>query len=75
MVRCGRAAAVRYDTARLTKADGKGKWWEGLDPQELYTGRNIVAPTASPSKPGMSGTSEERWCVEREPTADEPGVH
>ena len=20
----------------LTKADGAGKWWEGLDPQELY---------------------------------------
>jgi alpha-L-fucosidase len=35
---------VRYDAARLTKADGKGKWWEGLDPQELYTGRNMVVP-------------------------------
>lgn len=21
---------------KLTKADGKGKWWEGLDPQNLY---------------------------------------
>jgi alpha-L-fucosidase len=28
----------------LTKADGKGKWWEGLDPQELYTGPNIKMP-------------------------------
>ena len=35
---------VRYDAYTLTKADGKGKWWEGLDPQELYTGRNIVMP-------------------------------
>lgn len=26
---------VPYD-GKLTKADGKGKWWEGLDPQELY---------------------------------------
>jgi len=26
---------VPYD-ARLTKADGKGKWWEGLDPADLY---------------------------------------
>ena len=26
---------VPYD-GRLTKADGKGKWWEGLDPQDLY---------------------------------------
>jgi alpha-L-fucosidase len=28
----------RYDAFRLTKADGKGTWWDGLDPQELYTG-------------------------------------
>ncbi|MEP3836179.1 MAG: alpha-L-fucosidase [Algibacter sp.] len=26
---------VPYD-ARLTKADGKDKWWEGLDPKDLY---------------------------------------
>ncbi len=26
---------VPYD-GKLTEADGKGKWWEGLDPQELY---------------------------------------
>ena len=25
----------KYD-GNLTKADGEGKWWEGLDPQELY---------------------------------------
>jgi alpha-L-fucosidase len=35
---------VRYDAYTLTKADGKGKWWEGFDPQELYTGRNLVMP-------------------------------
>ncbi|PZR32048.1 alpha-L-fucosidase [Caulobacter segnis] len=34
----------RYDAFRLTKADGKGQWWEGLDPQELYAGRNMVIP-------------------------------
>jgi alpha-L-fucosidase len=28
-------AGVPYD-GKLTKADGKGTWWEGLDPQELY---------------------------------------
>lgn len=27
--------AQAYD-GNLTKADGKGKWWEGYDPQELY---------------------------------------
>ncbi|MEP6901134.1 MAG: alpha-L-fucosidase [Actinomycetota bacterium] len=40
----GDLAGVRYDAATLTKADGKGKWWEGLDPQELYTGANLKIP-------------------------------
>jgi alpha-L-fucosidase len=40
----GPLAGVRYDAATLTKTDGKGKWWEGLDPQELYTGPNIKIP-------------------------------
>jgi alpha-L-fucosidase len=31
----GPLAGVPYD-GKLTKADGKGKWWEGLDPQDLY---------------------------------------
>ena len=40
----GPLAGVRYDAYTLTKADGKGKWWNGLDPQDLYTGRNVVMP-------------------------------
>lgn len=40
----------RYDAARLTPAMGKGKWWEGLDPQELYAGRTSLAlPDGIPS--------------------------
>jgi alpha-L-fucosidase len=31
----GAKAGVYYD-GNLTKEDGKGKWWEGLDPQMLY---------------------------------------
>jgi alpha-L-fucosidase len=31
----GKYADVPYD-GTLTKADGKGKWWKGLDPQDLY---------------------------------------
>lgn len=31
----GPLAGVPYD-GKLTKADGKGLWWEGRDPQELY---------------------------------------
>jgi alpha-L-fucosidase len=40
----GAEAGVRYDAFRLTKADGKGTWWDGLDPQDLYTGPTIVIP-------------------------------
>ena len=31
----GAYAGVPYD-GHLTRKDGKGKWWEGYDPQELY---------------------------------------
>lgn len=31
----GPMKGIPYD-GKLTKADGKGKWWEGYDPQELY---------------------------------------
>jgi alpha-L-fucosidase len=31
----GPAAGVPYD-GRMTKADGRNSWWEGLDPQLLY---------------------------------------
>jgi len=31
----GPLAGVPYD-GKLTKADGKGQWWSGLDPQDLY---------------------------------------
>ncbi|MFC2098137.1 alpha-L-fucosidase [Bacteroidota bacterium] len=38
----GPMKGVPYD-GNLTKADGKGKWWEGLDPADLY---------CRPHKPG-----------------------
>ncbi|OQP60529.1 alpha-L-fucosidase [Niastella vici] len=31
----GQYAGIPYD-GKLTSADGKGKWWNGLNPQELY---------------------------------------
>lgn len=31
----GPMKGIPYD-GKLTKADGKGKWWEGYDPQDLY---------------------------------------
>lgn len=37
---------VPYD-GRLTRADGKGKWWEGLDPQELYAQNHPLSQTTN----------------------------
>ncbi len=42
----GPLAGVPYD-GHLTKADGKGQWWEGLDPQDLY------AQNHTPGKGGL----------------------
>jgi len=41
----GPLADVPYD-GNLTKADGKGKWWDGYDPQDLY---------GPPHRPGPEG--------------------
>ena len=51
----GPKAGVPYD-GRLTKADGKGRWWEGLDPQDLYEQRHRSTFT-----PGRSTGSQWRW--------------
>ena len=40
----GARAGQRYDAFRLTKYDGKGQWWDGLDPQELYAGAVMPMP-------------------------------
>jgi alpha-L-fucosidase len=40
----GPRAGVPYD-GKLTAADGIGKWWEGLDPQQLYAQNH--APSSS----------------------------
>ena len=37
----GDYAGVPYD-GKLTKADGEGKWWEGLDPQDLYAQNHVL---------------------------------
>jgi alpha-L-fucosidase len=36
-------AGVPYD-GFTAKESGKGKWWDGFDPQQLYTGPNMVMP-------------------------------
>jgi alpha-L-fucosidase len=42
----GSLAGVPYD-GKLTKADGKGTWWEGLDPQELYAQNHPLSERSS----------------------------
>jgi alpha-L-fucosidase len=51
----GPKAGVPYD-GKLTKADGKGLWWDGLDPQELYAQNH-------PPSPGFENLSaiHSRW--------------
>ena len=38
----------RYDAYWLRKHHGRGKFWDGLDPQELYTGPYYVPPDGIP---------------------------
>jgi alpha-L-fucosidase len=42
----GEYASVPYD-GKLTKADGKGQWWEGLDPQDLYEQKHTPSKTSN----------------------------
>jgi alpha-L-fucosidase len=39
----GLLPGVPYD-GKLTKADGKGLWWDGLDPQDLYAQNHTPSP-------------------------------
>ena len=41
--RTGPLAGVPYD-GRLTAAQGRGTWWDGLDPQDLYAQRHPPSP-------------------------------
>jgi alpha-L-fucosidase len=38
----GEFDGIPYD-GKLTKVDGKGTWWEGLDPQELYAQNHLLS--------------------------------
>ena len=70
----GPQQAVRYDAFNLTRADGKGKWWDGLDPQELYTGRNLVMPDGLTTVPAANDWHEHHdrvWTEEPPPNNPE----
>lgn len=38
----GPYAGKPYD-GKMTKADGKGTWWEGMDPQDLYAQNHVLS--------------------------------
>lgn len=40
----GPMQGVRYDAFTVRRSHGRGEWWQGLDPQHLYTGPNMVVP-------------------------------
>lgn len=51
----GPYAGVPYD-GNLTRLDGMGKWWEGLDPQGLYAQRHPLSKAN-----GDGGVQHEQW--------------
>lgn len=58
----GELAGVPYD-GNLTKADGKGKWWEGLDPQELYAQHHELSKGYNWEwKKGVITTPSKEYC-------------
>jgi alpha-L-fucosidase len=50
----------RYDAYWLRRKQGRGNYWEGLDPQELYTGPYYVPPSGLRSDEAMIAWHDER---------------
>jgi len=50
----------RYDAYWLRKMHGRGRYWDGLDPQELYTGPYYVAPAGITSATEMDAWHDKR---------------
>jgi alpha-L-fucosidase len=51
----GPMAGIPYD-GKLTKADGKGAWWEGMDPQGLYAQNHPLSENSQ-----ENGTIHRQW--------------
>ena len=57
----------RYDAFRLRAADGRGRSWQGLDPQDLYTGPSFVPPDGIETIAAMNawhGARDGQWLEE-----------
>ena len=50
----------RYDAYWLRRKHGKGRFWDGLDPQELYTGPYYVPPAGIVSEEAMNAWHDQR---------------
>ena len=50
----------RYDAYWLRRKHGRGRFWEGLDPQELYTGPYYVPPDGITSDQAMMAWHDKR---------------
>ncbi|SFN95840.1 alpha-L-fucosidase [Sphingomonas sp. OK281] len=64
----------RYDAFKLRAADGRGTWWDGLDPQQLYTGAHAVLPNGIDTIAAMNAwhdANDGQW-IETPPPND-PG--
>ena len=61
----GPLAGVPYD-GKLTKAAGKGAWWEGLDPQALYAQNHPLSESSDTGKiwdwGGGASTPSKAYC-------------
>lgn len=53
----GAYAGLSYDARVLTKEDGRGKWWEGYDPQELYVQNHALSKVEGSVWDWPEGTS------------------
>ena len=73
----GEKAGVRYDAYHRTKEDGKGKWWEGYDPQQFYGGYNVVIPSGFTSIDSMAAwhQANDRVWSERIPEMNPQFAH
>jgi alpha-L-fucosidase len=56
----GPMRAARYDAFRLRRRDGRGKYWAGLDPQDLYGGPAFVPPDGIDSIEAMDSWHDAR---------------
>ena len=67
---------MRYDAYTLKKEEGRGRWWDGLDPQDLYTGPSMPMPdgiTTTKDANAWHNANDRKW-TEQPPAGNAPFV-